>query len=168
MNVWGVLKQVQSILQAATWPGGSTPVFDPASVLVISRGDQIPELDEGLIPPLCVICPGSGECDPEFHEEPNLIFRNISIILVTVGQGDRYGQYAIMGGQSPGTTQSQGRGILELEEVLFAQIAALDQANGVTLQFAGAGMAETQRDASDNFVAIQEYTFQAWTSGSLT
>lgn len=167
MNVWGVLGLIKTILQTAMWPGGSTPVFDPASVLVISQGDEIAELDEGLVPPLCVICPMSGDCDPEHREEPDLIRRNIDIILVAVGQGDRYGQEVIMGGHSPGTGQSQGRGLLELEEILFANLKKLDAQQGITIQFAGYGVGQTRRDTSDNFLGIQDYTFQVWTSASL-
>jgi hypothetical protein len=168
MNVWGVLQQIQALLQAAVWPGGATTVFHPDSVIVLTSEDVMPEFFESLIPPLAVICPMSAQCDPEFNEEPTLIKRSVDIVLVQVNQSDRFGQNVIMGGQSPGTTQSQGRGLLELEEILFSYLAKLDSQQGITIQFTGSSAVPTQRDTSDNFVGMQRYTFDVWTTTSLT
>jgi hypothetical protein len=168
MNVWQVCQTIQAKLIAATWPDSSTVVFDPASVRVIAQGEEINALQEGLIPPLCIISPLSGDSDPEHREEPALILRTIDIVLVAVNQGDRVGENTIMGGNRPSGTQSQGRGLLELEVELFDAIKQLGVADGILIQFAGYGEGQARRDPSDNWIGIQDYTFQVWTSVDLT
>ena len=40
MNEWQVLRQAKHLLQAVTWPGGATAVFQPGSVAVTVGPDE--------------------------------------------------------------------------------------------------------------------------------
>lgn len=164
MNVWQVCQIIQSKLRARTWPNGTAVVFDTNSVRVIPQGDEIAALDEGLILPLCLLMSLSGEMDSEHREEPNYVRRVIDITLVTSNQGDRIGETPIMGGMKANLITSPGRGLLELEEQLFAVIAKLGVEQGIIIQFSGFGEGIVRRDAGNNYIGIQDYTFVVYCS----
>lgn len=164
MNIWQVCQVLQGIIRAKTWPGGTNTVFDNDSVRVIPQGDEIQDLDEGLMPPLCLIMPLTGDIDPEYKEESDLVMRNIDITLVTVNQGDRIGETPIMGGMRVDSTQSAGRGLAEIEEPLFAAIQELAVENGIVIQFQSYGEGQVRRDAANQYIGIQDYTFRVYCS----
>lgn len=164
MNVWQICQALKSILQDQIWVGGTAPVFDADSVRVIPQGDEIEALNENIIPPLCIISPLGGELDPQHREEPTYVMRNIDITLVAVNTGDRVGEAPVMGANSADAITSPGRGLLELEDRLFDAISKLNIQQGIVIQFAGMGIGQVRRDQADNFVAIQDYTFQVWCS----
>jgi len=168
VNVWQVCQAIQGLLRAQVWPGSSNVVFDTDSVRIIPQGDEISDLDEGLIPPLCLIMPLGGEIDPEHREEPTLVRRTIDITLVTVNQGDRIGETPIMGGQRADALHSGGRGLLEIEEQVFNAIAKLNIQQGIVIQFAAYGEGQVRRDQGNNYIGIQDYTFQVWCSTTAT
>ena len=164
MNVWQICQVIQNRLRSATWPGSSNVVFDNDSVRIIPQGDEIESLDEGLVPPLCMIMPLSGDMDPQFREEPGYVRRTIDITLVTVNQNDRIGEAPIMGAARADQTSSPGRGLLELEEQVFATIKQLGVEDGIVIQFAGYGEGVVRRDAGNNYIGIQDYTFVVYCS----
>lgn len=164
MNVWQVCQAIQGLLRAQKWPGSTNPVFDTDSVRIIPQGDEISDLDEGLIPPLCLIMPLGGEMDPQHREEPTLVKRTIDITIVTVNQGDRIGETPIMGGQRADATHSGGRGLLEIEEQVFTAIAKLNIQQGIIIQCSAFGEGQVRRDQGNNYIGIQDYTFQVWCS----
>lgn len=164
MNIWQICQVLQGVLRAKTWPGGTNPVFDSDSVRVIPQGDEIQDLDEGLIPPLCLIMPLTGDIDPEYKEESNFVMRNIDITLVTVNQGDRIGETPIMGGMRVDSTQSAGRGLAEIEEPLFQAIKELAVEDGIVIQFQSYGEGQVRRDPANNYIGIQDYTFRVYCS----
>lgn len=164
MNIWQIAQVLQGFLRDAVWPGSTNPVFDTDSVRVIPQGDEVAALDENLIPPLCIICPLGGELDPQHREEPTYVNRKLDVTLVTVNTGDRVGEAPIMGANRQGQTYSPGRGVLELEEQLFLAISKLNIQQGISIQHAAFGEGQVRRDQANNFVGIQDYTFDVWCS----
>lgn len=164
MNVWQICQALQTILRAKTWTGGTAPVFDRDSVRVISQGDEIEALNENLIPPLCIISPLSGELDPQHREEPDYVRRLIDVTLVTVNMGDRVGEAPIMGANRADAITSPGQGVLQIEQHLFDAIAKLNVQHGIIIQFAAQGEGQVRRDQANNFIGMQDYTFEVWCS----
>jgi len=69
-----------------------------------------------------------------------------------------------MGGAGPGTgLTSKGRGLLELEQVLFDAIALLSEQDGVRIQLISASAVAAELDAEVGYVAQRQYTWSAWT-----
>jgi hypothetical protein len=167
MNTWQVCQQLQFLLRAKLWPGSATKVWDRDAVRIIEQGSELEALDWGaLIPPLAVISPLGGQSDPIAGEEPDLIDRQLDVTLVTVNPSDRIGEAAIIGAGRFSATDSRNRGTLELEQPLFEAVKLLNTANGVLIQFTGYGMGIVRKDASDNFIAIQDYSFRLLTSAA--
>ena len=96
MNFWQIIRQVVHLLKARVWTGSSSKVFHTDSVVVVAGDSDINALDARLIPPMALVVPGSGQSDPSHGEEPDLIEREFSVILITRNEGDKLGQAAIM------------------------------------------------------------------------
>lgn len=161
MNIWQIAQQIKYRTQEAVWPGSSTKVFHPDSVIVLEQGTELEALDTGAIPPLCIIAVGGGSADPIGGEEPELKQREITLTLVAMNSADRTGQSALLGANREGQTDSRGRGVLELEEPVMDQVALLNIKDGVVIQYAGLGDGIVRRDEQNNIVSIQDHNFTA-------
>lgn len=154
------MNEVKQRLQDAVWTGSSTPVFNDDSVRILG-GDELEAFGEGLIAPAALIRIGALTSDPLHGEEPDLVQLAFDVILVTQVPGDRMGEHPIMGANRQGLTDSRGRGILELEEELFATLERLGDALGVRVQSIATGAQQQGVDESDNVIAMREYSFEA-------
>lgn len=172
MNLWQVTRQLQYLGRLLKWPGGTDPTFDTQSVKIVEPGQEEALIDESLIPPLFIISPGPGVTDPAGGgEEPGLVEEGIVITLATVNQGDRTGEQALVGGQRTGPLVSPGRGLLELEAVVFGRrgptassaglLGLVTSTLGVVIAMGPSGSGAV-RKVGENWVAVKDYNLKAY------
>jgi hypothetical protein len=138
-------------------------VFHKNSVIVSAN----PELHalSTLIVPIAILKPLDGTVDPEFSEERGLIEKSIQLsLIVAIGGDAATAENAILGGNRvSGSVKSEGRGLLELEEEVYAAIQRLTESTGVKVSFISSSAgAVTRIDTGDNifYVAMSEYRFK--------
>ena len=159
MNAWQVARQLKSLLAAAVWPdspGGS--VF---GTVAVSAGPSAAEVGR-MRWPVCLVAVGSSTAD---REEPGLVLQQYEIRLAQRVAGDPFAEGATLGGpRSGGQGQSQGRGVLELEEVLMTVAGQLGEQNGVQLRCDyRSAVAVTEAPEVGGSVALRSLTLEAWT-----
>jgi hypothetical protein len=163
MNTWQILKNLKYQLKNRNWTGTSNCVFHPNSIIVSAN----PELHalSTLIVPIAIIKPLDLTVDPEFGEERSLIERQIQLSLITAIGGDAAtSENAVLGAnRTSGSVKSEGRGLLELEEELYAAIQRLTESTGVKISFiSSSGNAVTRIDTGDAiwYVSMADYRFK--------
>lgn len=163
MNQYELLLEVRDALRARMWPASpSVPVFHPDSVRVTVAATE--KALQNMIPPMAMIRPGAAAHDPVEDEEPTYIRCSFAVRLITVNPGDEVGENALMGGNAPSALTSQGQGLLEIEEQMFAAISILNRLEGVTVQWRASGetAAEVQAtDLGETYVCWRDYEFEA-------
>lgn len=167
MNVWQIANQAQYLLQTRVWPGTSTPVFMPESVVVVAGESDIDALDATLVLPMAVITPGGGPSDPQAGDEPGYLVQEISIVIATRNFGDRLGQAAVMGANRESVSDSRGRGVLEIEPQLLATLELLNVQEGVTVALKSQSSLTTRKDQQDNVYSLKEYSFEVSCTSAL-
>lgn len=160
MNQWQVLRQLRYLLLSRSWTGSSNKVFGTGSV-VVSAG-LIRNVKKTMRMPLALIYPTEGQSDPDHGEEPDLLSQSFTVTIATVIPGDAVGEKPIIGGNVPDRTKSEGRGIVEVEEELFAAIAKLTTDTGVVISFQGAGAARPTVDEDFGYIVQRDYLFKGW------
>jgi hypothetical protein len=164
MNTYQILRQVKYLLLSRNWSGSSNKLFASGSVL-ISAG-----LTDAAKPhirvPFALISPEDASVDPSHRNEPDLIQQSIRITICNAVPGDVLGENAIIGANIPDRTKSEGRGLLELEEEVFAAVQFLSTDNGVVIQHVATGAARPLIDPDLGYVLSREYTFEAQTTAS--
>ena len=119
MNIWQVARQLQFRIRQQVWPGvGGEVVFAEGSVrvtvAVTERG-----LEEFRLP-VCMIRPQSSASD---EEHPDLINQDYDIVVMQAVEGDEIGERSLIGGpRNKGQLSSDGRGLLELDELTMAAV----------------------------------------------
>lgn len=159
MNLWQVCNQVRYTLRAATWDG-SAKILRSESVFV--TGDVTREQIAKVSTPAALLRIQEANADPDFGEEPTVLEQTFDLTIACSIPGDAFGQNAFLGAnRTGGQTTSQGRGILEMEEVILAAIGALTDANGVHFLVSGKSAigGETTEDA--RYLAWRTYRFTA-------
>lgn len=163
MNQYQLLLVVQDKLRDRMWPASpSTPVFHPDSVRVTVASAE--KALQNMIPPMALIRPGPASHDPLEDEEPTYIRCSFAVRLITVVAGDEVGENALMGGNAPSALTSQGQGLLEIEEQMFAAIALLNHDELVKVQWRASSEAAAEIQATDlgeNYVCWRDYEFEA-------
>jgi hypothetical protein len=160
VNIWQVVNQMQSLLQAAVWPGSSTPIFAPESVVVATTESDMDVLDAHTVLPLAVIALGGGSADPSFRDEPGYWEHQIELVLAVRNFGDRKGEAPVMGSARESTTDSRGRGVLEILAPVLETLELLNVQDGITVACVAQGEPATRRDQSDGTVyALQALSF---------
>ena len=132
MNTWQVCRQLQYLIRARKWTGSASSVFHTDSVKITPAPRE--SVVETAIMPACLIRPLGATSDPEAAEEPDLLDQEIAFTLAISHTGDSWGEYPLMGGQRTGQTDSDGRGLLEVEEELLAAIELLNTDDGVVIE----------------------------------
>ena len=158
MTCWQVARQVQYLLQAATWGSSSTVVFAPGSVVITSRPTE-DAIRSGIVMPGAFIRPLGAQVDPDAQELPDLLEQELSVALITSIVNDPFGEAMLVGAQRTGQSSSEGRGLLEIEEELFNAIELLDTDDGVVVQHIGSSAPQPQM-VGDDMALIREYGFR--------
>lgn len=164
MNTWQVLQQIKFLLLQRQWEGAALApdVFQDNSVVVSVLGDE-PAMAT-LIPPTALIQPLSAQSDPMHDEEPDLLMQAVNVRISTTVPGDFLGEYALLGGGRQSQTNSRGRGLLEIEEELFAAIKILEVNNGVLIYSRAKGAAESEINDENRYTALRSYQFELLTT----
>lgn len=159
LNELQALKQFRHLVRARNWPSSSNPVFASSSVRITVGPDEESLFTIGF--PACLIRPGDGTSDPEHDEEPDLYVGSFTARLVAKVAGDTIGELALIGGvRNSGQTDSGGRGLLELEEELFAAAKLLNAIDGVEMQLRAKGDAQAVVDEEHGYVVMRDYLFE--------
>lgn len=161
---WTIVKEIKDRLTSAVWSGvGGEAVF--GNVLV-SAGVDMEKVAGQLRWPFVLLLPDTMEVD---DEEPDLVTARFTVLVAQRVAGDAWGESCLIGGAGPGTgLTSLGRGLMELEGILFNEIKLLGPTLGVTLQFIAASAIAADLDPDNGYVAQRQYTFEAWTGAGDT
>ena len=159
MNTRELCLAVQTQLRARLWDGSGEKVFATNGVLVSLGIDK--EVAARVRLPLAVILPLGASPDPEHNQEPGLIKRQIQIRLYASVAGDPWGQDPLLGACRPSTTSSDGAGLLELEEELWATVEILNALESINLLFVSASAAAVQWMDGSKIAVGSDYTFDA-------
>ena len=163
MNIYQITQQLKYLIQKRTWDDaagtGTNKVFNDNSVVVTVGPSETSFAS--MIPPICLIRPGSATSDPVADEDPNLLMQSFQILLGVVVPGDAVGQNALIGGNRQANDSSKGRGLLEVEEQLLQSVGLLNSVNGVEMYNRTKSEATATLDDSNRYVAYREYGFEA-------
>lgn len=161
-----MMSQIETVLLAQTWPGGSNKVFGTGSVMV-SR--YLPdEILEKTRVPGAAIMPGSDQSDPVFDEEPDLIRTQVVVRVYVNIPGDAIGRNALMGANRPDTTKSEGAGILDILPVLYTAIGRLNVVDHASfaIQFRRKGASGGVHLADKVRWEYQDVEFESWNTAT--
>ncbi len=159
MNVWQIVRQLKYLLLQRQWEGSGSDVFQDNSVVITVAPDE--QALAVLIPPIALIRPLGAQSDPMHDEEPDLILQSMAVRLSVTVPGDPLGQSALIGGGRQSQTDSRGRGLLEVEEELYASIGSLNTINGVVIYSRAKSEAEAELDEDNRYSCIRSYLFDA-------
>ena len=154
MNSWQAFRQAKYLLQERNWTGSSTVVFNPLSIYITAAPRE--ESIEKLILPAVFLRPGAATSDDEY---PDLIEQEMVVTLAVGHAGDAFGELPVIGGHRAGQTQSEGRGLLEVEEELFAALELLNTDDGIVIQLM-AKSAVTPEYVSGQYILFRDYLFR--------
>jgi hypothetical protein len=156
MNTWQVTRQIKHLIEQQVWDGGAKPVFGSVHVSVAPNERYFDKLRF----PLAIIRPGSANVDPSHGEEFELIEQQIGVTVIVANANDAIGEATLIGAnRSGGSTESKGRGLLEIEEELFDAVARLSAEDGVRIVNRGRSAVAVTIDADIGYIAAREYTF---------
>ena len=162
MNAWQCFKQIRYLLRARNWTGGSTRVWSSDSVRISPAAPD--EAWRRMNFPVALIRPQEMQIDPEHREEDDLVHAVVAIDVFVAVSSDPIGESALIGGNRPaagatGQQASQGRGLQEVEEELFAAVESLNGVEGVEIQFDSAGAATPEVADGNRYIVSREYRF---------
>ena len=155
MNAWQVAKQIRYLLRQATWT--DSPNHKVFGQVIIGEGVSEKAVSQIRFP-FALIVPMDATAD---DEEPRLERQNYEVQLVARVANDPLGESTLIGGPRASAGSSGGRGIMELEEVLYDAIVTLDRTNGVRIRSGYKTAAETRFVEGMGYVGTRGYTFSA-------
>jgi len=162
-----VLRQIRYLLRNATWTDSPTgPLFGSPNVF-LSAGFDAARLGEVNFP-FCVIAPGGFQPMGD-GENPSLGEFEGQIHIFVRHEGDRLGEYVLVGGHRVETTGAKtSRGILELEEEVIRAIKTHGPATAfvIDLQMSGDTIPEVVQGSFH--VLRKEISFRAMVSNHRT
>jgi len=158
VNAWQSIRQTQYLTRKRKWTGSANVVFASASVVIAAGSTE--ELAEKLRMPAAIFRPGGLTVDPDF---PDYVDQELIVRLVVTQAGDATGEFAIVGGHRTSQTRSQGRGILEIEEELFAAIELLGTDSGIVVLHK-ASSAMNLEYVAGQYLIFRDYVFSLRTT----
>lgn len=164
MNESDLLSNIKTRLLAQAWTGSATKVFPTGSVAVVpSIADATQQALNTMRTPICLIEPGVAESDPSHDEEPDFIKFSPNIMILTAIPGDVVGENAVVGAnKTGGSTASEGRGILELEQEFYNAVGKLNALESITLLVRQKGQQGAVRKSPAEWIAYRIYSLETW------
>lgn len=158
MNSFDVAVRVRDLLAAAVWPGvGGEVVFGK---VLVTAGVDVEQTRSQLRFPFARILPDTLDVDEEAED---LVTQRFTVSILQSVAGDPWGETVLIGGPGPaGGLTSKGRGLMELEQVVFDTLKLLSAQDGVTIQFTGASAVAANIDNELGYVAQRDYVFEYW------
>ncbi len=159
MNTWQLCKELRRRLVAARWPNqASLRIFASSHSVIISVAPEANVLPT-LRMPAAQISPLGFTVD---EQEPGLQDQRIRVRLWQQLGGDAYGQTTLIGGYADTSEGSPGRGLLEVETEMLAELRRLSRDEGVEIQLAAGTAAGAVMLESMGYIAWRDYEFGAW------
>lgn len=164
MNELTLLTTIKAALIARNWTGGGTSVFPTGCVYITANVDLAMEAAlKTMRTPLALLQPMDSTSDPEFGEDPKFTQLNINLRVVVMVPGDSVGQNPLVGAnKTGGTTASEGRGLLEVQQEVFNAIGLMNDNEGLQLQNTQTGAASAAIVDDKTYVAWRDYKFSAF------
>lgn len=164
MNELALLGAIKTELIAQTWTGSANVVFPSGCVAVVpSLADALPQALSTMRVPFCLIEPGAAESDPVHDEEPDFLRMSPNVLILTAVPGDVLGEGALIGAnKTGGSTASEGKGILELEQELYNAVGKLNALESITLQIRQKGQQGAVRKSPSEWIVYRIYTLESW------
>lgn len=164
MNTWQLCNEIRSVVRAKTWTGTTSSVFGNGSVLVTDIPDE--SVLARLRFPACFFRVLDMAVDPEHGQQPDLVRQRIGARIFVSHQGDPTGEGLVIGGHwSESENQSDGRGILEVEEELFNALELLGRDDGIDIQLMSSGASQgVVLDGRP--IEFRDYMFESWLTTS--
>jgi len=126
-----LLRQLEYIAKSLAWSSGDPVFFD---VVISSLGWEF-LVDSDLRHPYLIITHSSSSSSPE---NPQIKTVSVSLTIVVIHEGDPFGRLASIGGHgSHDDTDSAQKGVLELQEKLWASIHLKSRGDGIIYQLGG-------------------------------
>ena len=164
MNRWQVARQIKYLLANYRWSGatsGTNYVFGQNGSVHVTAGAD-PQAFRSLIFPVSLVRVGSAQTDPKHGEAHGLLESDFEITLASCIKGDAIGEHALIGANRyGGANSSTGRGLLELEEVLFDVIGEINNTSGIRIKFDHSFIAKPQIFEDLGYLVYGVYTFKA-------
>lgn len=159
MNLWQALQQIKFLLLSARWDDAATAVFPETSVLCTVGGEA--DAINDLPVPVVLIGPLDYQVDPEHRQDAKIEKHRVSVLLMHVAVGDKYGEAALLGSaRTEGKNSSLGRGILEIEGRMNDTVSLLNEADGVTIQASHAGGIAASISGMRGYLATRETYYE--------
>ena len=155
MNSWQVAKQLRFLLRAATWP--DSPSNKAFGQVLVSNGPADRAVGQ-LRFPFALVIPGAVTAD---DEEPTLERAQFEIRLVARVANDPWGESVLIGGPRSSQGSSQGRGLMELEEVLLDNVATMNRTNGIRIRLDYKSATQAQISDDLGYVGLRSYQLEA-------
>lgn len=164
MNEYTILTSVKSELIAQTWTGSANVVFPTGCVAITPpTGEVVRNALETMRVPFALIQPSSAESDPNFDEEPDFMRILVNIIIVVAIPGGAVGEEAMLGANKTlGSTKSEGRGLLEIEQEVYNAIGKLNALESITLQFRQRGEEGAIMQPPSTWIQYRTLSFEGW------
>lgn len=154
MNTWQAIQQARYKLKNRAWPGSSTLVFPDGSVVIVA---EFTDLVMGkLRAPFVMLRVASRGNDAN---KPGIIKQDIALRVGVSHVGDATGEGTVIGGHRAGQTESQGRGLLEIEEQVDATMNLLGSDSGIESQFVASSAQHSTR-VGDMPLVFREHVWQ--------
>lgn len=157
MNEFQMAQQFKFILNQAVWPGSANPVFGAAVISPKTNADLLGKFNL----PLGVIRLMAGQADPSRGEEPLLFRQTIAVRLLVANEHDGELESAIIGANRKSTTDSDGRGLLEIQERLLAELGRITGINGARIINTWRSRTDVLDQEHGTSVAVRDYLFDA-------
>jgi hypothetical protein len=153
------------LLQKRTWEGTGEVIFHSKSVRISMHIDEVAL--RSLIMPVILVGPLEEESDPVADEEPDLMRLTAGMHIMVAHPQDPTGETPLIGGsRAAGSTSSRGRGLLEIEEEVFAAVKALNDIDGVRIQSRGKSAVAPIVDPKFGYVVTRDYLWQIETTAT--
>lgn len=114
-----------------------------------------------LVVPMALLRPDGATSDSGHDEEPDLVEQIVGLRLAVAIPGDAIGENALIGANRVGQTDSRGRGLLEIEEEVFAAIERLNDIDGVRIQSRAKSAATAVLHERIGYIGMRDYSFEA-------
>ena len=95
------------------------------------------------------------------RQQPQILMQQIAVTLITAVPGDFAGELPLLGGNRTSQTDSDGRGLLEVEEEVLAAVNDLNALEGVTVRMTGQSLPEPMEVEGLGYALARSYGFEA-------
>ncbi len=154
MNTWQQLQQIAYLIESRTWAGSGDTVFSKAEITAMGAEEVIGDFPT----PFVVIRAAGAEND---SESPDVLSVSYEVEVCVRVAGGLHGREALVGGVRTNTTAgSEGRGLHEVEEELFAAVGTLTGADGLRAECVPASAARDSLIEGTSY-GLRTYTLRA-------